>query len=177
MKILFLDMDGVLNSEESFVANHHAREEERFKRNDASVAFAKEFCWPLGHISPPLVERLNKIVENTHCKIVLSSSWRIICSIEELRGWLTQKGFVYADRLIDKTGQNSKDARGGEIQDWLDAHPEVTKYVILDDDSEDIIGSYTTKKHPNNFVHVPFKWGLQDEHIIQVIEILNEPRI
>ena len=73
------------------------------------------------------------------------------------------------------TGQNSKDARGGEIQDWLDAHPAVTQYVILDDDTADIIGSYTTKKHPNNFVHTPFKHGLQDKHVAEAIEILNKP--
>lgn len=112
-------------------------------------------------------------MEQVDCRIVVSSSWRILCTPQELSGWLTQKGFRFGDRIIDRTGQNAKDARGGEIQDWLDAHPEVTKYAILDDDSEDIIGSYTTKKHPQNFVHTTYHSGLTEKEVQIVTKILG----
>lgn len=168
-------MDGVLNSNESFHLNHVARTEAREKRNDDNPAFDAEFQWPMGHIHAPLVERLNRIVEATDCKIVVSSAWRKLCTPEELGGWLAKKGFRFADRIIDRTGQNAKDARGGEIQDWLDAHSEVTNYVILDDDWQDITGDYTTKKHPNHFVNTDFMWGLQDDDVERALKILNKP--
>ena len=174
MKILFLDMDGVLNSNESFHLNHLARLEAREKRHDDNPAFDAEFQWPMGHIYPPLVERLNKIVEATDCKIVVSSAWRKISKLDDLGIWLTKKGFRFADRIIDRTGEDTVNARGGEIQTWLDEHPEVKQYVILDDDSADIIGTYTTKTHPNNFVNTDFMWGLQDAGVEQAIKILNK---
>lgn len=174
MKILFLDMDGVLNSEESFHLNHVARCEESFSRGE-NAPFAPQFCWPMGHIYPPLVERLNKIVDATDCQIVLSSSWRVMnsCTLENLGKWLTEKGFRYAHNLLDKTGQDDVNYRGGEIQTWLDEHHNVSAYVILDDDSFDIVGEKTNKKHPNNFVKTDFIWGLQDKQMEQAINILN----
>jgi hypothetical protein len=127
----------------------------------------------MGHIDPTAVDYLNIIVEVTGCSIVISSSWRILCNHEKLAGWLVEKGFLYPHKIIDSTGRNAKDARGGEIQDWLDAHPEVTKYAILDDDSEDIIGSYTTKKHPQNFVHTTYHSGLTEKEVQMVTKILG----
>lgn len=173
MKILFLDIDGVLNSEESFHLNHQARCDDAHRNGRDGASFKPEFCWPLGHLHTPLIARLNQIMEDTGCFIVLSSSWRIICDLPDLRGWMKQKGFEFGDRMIDKTDNDPQDARGGQIQRWLDAHPEVTAYAILDDDSEDIVGTYTTKHHHNNFVHTPFMYGLQDEQVGQVFEILN----
>lgn len=169
MKILFLDVDGVLNSRESFLANHAART--AYKGKDGELA--TQFIWPLGHLSEDLIDNLNLIVEATGCSIVLSSSWRITCELPDFRGWLKQKGFLYPNNIISKTDNIPDDARGGQIQRWLDSHPGVTKYAILDDDSEDIIGSYTTKKHPNNFVKTDFKEGLQGEQVAKAIAILG----
>lgn len=173
MKILFLDMDGVVNSHESFHLNHVARLEEREKRGEGAE-FAPEFCFPMGHIHAPLVARLNRIIAATNCQIVISSAWRIGHSPIEIGGYLAKKGFEYASKIIDRTGQDSINARGGEIQTWLDEHPEVTQYVILDDDSEDIIGSYTTKHHHDNFVKIDGWWGLQDPDVEKAINILNK---
>lgn len=167
-------MDGVLNSQESFHLNHVARTEEREKRGDDNPAFDMQFCWPLGHIYPPLVERLNRIVEATDCQVVISSSWRKISQFSDLAIWLKQKGFRFPERIVGRTGEDAINARGGEIQSWLDDSPEVTQYAILDDDSADIIGDYTTKKHPNNFVHTDFMWGLQDVDVEKAILILNK---
>jgi len=173
-KVLFLDVDGVLNSEATFKENHLASQKAKRAADFDKIAHAREFFHPLGHINTTLVGRLNRIVRETGCKIVISSSWRILYGVETMRGFLTQRGFEFADSIIDRTGSNSKDARGGEIQDWLDAHPEVKNYVILDDDAQDIVGDYTTKTHPNNFVHTRWTTGLQDEHAEQAIKILNK---
>lgn len=172
MKVLFLDMDGVVNSAESFEANHVARTKEREERGEGAE-FAPQFCFPFGHISEPLVARLNTIIEEVGCLIVISSAWRIGRSPKQIGEYLSVKGFKYADQIIDKTSNDSIEGRGGEIQTWLDKNPQVTQYVILDDDSLDIVGDYTTKKHPHNFVRVDYFYGLQDEQVKEAIKIFN----
>jgi len=167
MKILFLDFDGVLNSKTSFHAAHLAWQATGLPTK------TEEYRWPLGHLCRENVVLLNEIVEKTGCKIVVSSSWRILATNEQLKKWLPLRGFKYPEAFIDQTGRDSKDARGGEIQDWLDSHLEVAAYVILDDDSEDIVGSYTTKKHPNNFVKTDFNSGLTVVEMEKAIKILN----
>jgi hypothetical protein len=165
MKILFLDVDGVLNSRESFQAHKEAT--------------GKPVHWPLEHLCPELIDRLNIIVEITGCKIVLSSSWRRACTLEDFRKWMKERGFLYSDSIIDATGRghdlNGAEPnfdRGGEIRQWLNFHPEVQTYVVLDDDSYDIVGNGTVHTHKDNFVQTNFDVGLQTEQVDAAIKIL-----
>jgi hypothetical protein len=165
MKILFLDVDGVLNNTYTFARIHRAWKE-------SGEPTKVNFGWPLGHLDETLIANLNPIVEQTHCNIVLSSSWRVIAKIPDFREWMAQKGFHYAESIIDRTRRSvgdDPDARGNEIKDWLTAHPEVTSYVILDDDCFDIF-----RVHPNNFVHTNGNDGLTNERAQAAIAILNK---
>jgi len=170
MKVLFLDMDGVLNSQEWFEKNHAARI--AFKNTHGMGASDVQFIHPLGHIDPDAVARLNCICDAVDFKIVLSSSWRIIISLDDLRIALTHKGFRHVDRLIDVTPslplKSDENRRGMEIKAWLDQHPDVTQYVVLDDDSFDIV-----KIHPHNFVHTNWKIGLTGLDVVHAISVLN----
>jgi hypothetical protein len=115
MRCIFLDVDGVLNT-------YQSREELGWKS-----------------VSPYLVGNLNEIVRATGAKIVISSTWRLLDNIERLRVILSDAGLENVDEVvIDMTPRSSPKGhyRGFQIQDWLDAHPEVTKFVILDDDSD-----------------------------------------
>lgn len=58
--------------------------------------------------------------------------------------------------------------RGKEIDEWLSKHPEVTKYVILDDDTD-------MEEHQLPFFIKtdPYKDGLNNEVANKVIEILK----
>lgn len=106
MKILFLDIDGVVN-------NAHA---------SSSID-----GWPIERFSAFLIGR---IVEATGCKVVLSSSWRHSpegCVVVE------KKVVRLFDKTGDGRGLVS---RGSEIKEWLIAHPEVARYAILDDNSD-----------------------------------------
>ena len=58
--------------------------------------------------------------------------------------------------------------RGSEIKAWLDMHPEVKKYVIIDDDGDML------EEQMSNFVMTYFYSGFQDEHLEKAIRILNE---
>ena len=166
MKVLFLDVDGVLNCTYTFQRTY-----ERWKETGAATK-GPEFAWPMGHLDDALVPNLNPIVEQTGCKIVLSSSWRVIAKIPDFRNWVSQKGFKYPEAIIDRTRSSvgdDPDGRGNEIKDWLTAHPEVTAYVILDDDSQDIV-----RVHPNNFVNTNGNEGLTDEKVQAAIAVLKK---
>lgn len=168
MKVLFLDVDGVLNSEETFVRVHRTWVESGNKTKEG------DYTWPLGHLAIELIERLNTIVEATGCMVVLSSSWRKICELGDFRNFMTRQGFRFSDSIIDRTPSLSlsgaESCRGVEIQTWLDNVKVIVKqYVILDDSSFDIV-----KIHPRNLVQTNFKYGLQDEQVTKAIEILNK---
>lgn len=143
MKILFLDIDGVLNSA-------HVLEQQQ--RGDA--------------IDRGMVERVNQIIRATDCKIVVSSTWRLLHSMGQLKAMLRLHGMI--DVVIDRTPDLVDDThnRGDEIEAWLKGHPEVSQFVILDDESDmsDVI---------NHLVQTSFKTGLQDEHVVKAIDILS----
>lgn len=106
MKILFLDIDGVVNKRENF--------------NPA----IKNNLYPLDSYCAFLVGRIQL---STGCAVVLSSAWR-----NHPEG--VQNVSERVVELLDKTKYLSG-TRGDEIQEWLDRH-EVEKYAILDDDSD-----------------------------------------
>jgi len=116
MKAIFLDVDGVLNT-------------------DMTQELTSDgWCF----VEDELVKNLAKIVKETGAIIILSSSWRDEWNKEdeskntpsfiELKAKLKEFGLD----IYDKTGEWRKN-RGLEIQEWLDEHPEVTEFVIIDD--------------------------------------------
>jgi hypothetical protein len=112
--VLFLDIDGVLNSMrtvEAFKGYPHS-----FDGYDRD-----KFDWTA-------VGLIRRLCADTNASIVLSSSWRIIHSVHECANGLDLPIF---DRTPSLSG-----SRGTEINAWLSAHPEVTTYAIVDDDSD-----------------------------------------
>ncbi len=107
MKVLFLDIDGVVNCQKTFMTD-------------------KRQMYPLDKYMAFLVGR---IVLETNCKVVLSSAWR-----NHPDGISAVEDSVVS--IIDKTPNNRSGIRGNEIKSWLDKHQEVEKYAILDDDSD-----------------------------------------
>jgi hypothetical protein len=109
--VLFLDIDGVLNSD-------------RYRYGLAPGVPADDL------LDPAAVEILNCITQRWELQIVVSSSWRAIPGIADL---LRDRG-VLAE-IIGTTPALAA-PRGAEIEHWLAAHSEVTAYVILDDDDD-----------------------------------------
>ncbi len=144
VKVLFLDIDGVLNSEEVIR-----------KSDTANV------------IAPKLVEKVNTIIRQTDCLVVITSTWRIYHNLPELKTILVSNGFN--GTIIGVTPDNiSKNGdRGSEIQDWLDANKEVKRFVILDD-NEDM--SVELKRY---LVKTSWLKGIEDCHVDMAIKILN----
>jgi hypothetical protein len=136
MKIIFCDIDGVLNSEKSF--------ERRSKLVKERLLDSNRLDWP----TLPMVDYFNYIIESTGTKIVISSSWRHYHPLFEDNKEDTSKKFkisianIFKEQgvlgeIIDKTPTVKLSGnRGLEIKAWLDDHPEVTKFVIIDDNSD-----------------------------------------
>lgn len=149
-KIIFLDIDGVLNSRQSIT---NAGGQARYR------------TWP----APYHVKQLNKIIELTNAKVVISSTWRIGKSLSELNHLFILADFkgilVDTTPILDKSDLNI--IRGMEIQAWLDIHPDIRRFVILDDDSD--MGHLTPY-----LVQTTFEYGLTEDHVDKVVKILNE---
>lgn len=169
LRVLFLDIDGVLNSSAYLAANPGA-----FDRGG-----------PDGYLSmfdPTACARLQVVLTVTGAKIVISSSWRIVHKIDEIRGYLAAKG-VTAE-VIDFTPSGGYDlggyndfptdakltCRGAEILAWVDARPELESYAVVDDNS-DMDGVR------ERFVQTTWERGLQPEHMLPLVRTLLRPRV
>lgn len=148
-KVLFLDCDGVINCEGTFKKN-----QESFTIIDQYMAFL-----------------VGKIVLDTDCKVVLSSSWRHMPEgVKEIEKHVVPifdctGNEPYDDNLPPGTGNCQ---RGREIKAWLDKHPEVRRYAILDDDSDML------KEQFPNFFKTTWLEGLTTEIAYKVIDHLNK---
>lgn len=167
MKVMFLDFDGVINSHQSATFWHNKRDQATWENEMYSSwpgtlkeYIAHEFC----PIALSNVEELVRRVPDL--KIVVSSTWRVGETVETLKEILKPSQLI-CDRIIDKTDSFSN-VRGNEIQRWLDAHPEVTHYVILDDDS-DMLDS-----QKKNFVKTSSLHGFQYGDLLWALRILEE---
>lgn len=119
MKVIFLDIDGVLNSERSCMALGGYPHPWPAHQQD----------WHL--FDPVAVALLGRAVKATDAVCVLSSSWRVLLPS------LSSLGECLGVPIIGKTRQTQgNEPRGQQIQDWLDEHPEVTQYAILDDSTD-----------------------------------------
>lgn len=162
MKVIFLDIDGVLNT-----AHSMKKREVFIEMGDHVVGFNQfdEIC----------VENFNKLIEATGAKIVISSTWREGCvrngTFHLLVEHLKKQGVK--GEVIGHTPVTWKGVRNREIDMWLEENKEssgVEKYVIIDDD----LGFFDCV--PNNFVHIyPGGWvkGIQEEHVSEAIKILT----
>lgn len=128
MKVLFLDIDGVLNSDTDFF------ELRKFGHPINEIKGSKVIN--RGHLA-----LLQQIIEDTDAKIVLSSTWRLHYSLDDMHEMFTARDFELGREVFhDITPSHSRGFsdnhyrhRGGEIREYLKAHPEVEKFIILDD--------------------------------------------
>ena len=135
-KYLFLDFDGVLNT--SRYAKYLTKE-----GIDPYDAFGPMF-------DPMAIDNLRNIVEQTGCKMVLSSTWRNEGLIQMRALWkdrnLPGELFSMTPILLSTTyrdaqsgemfGMAERSAKALEINAWLLRHASGTsRYVILDDEN------------------------------------------
>lgn len=156
MKVIFLDIDGVLNNQKT------------------------KAITPEGYIGidNDLLKKLAFIVASTNAIIVLSSTWKKewdkdenLCSpdgkymVKKFR----QLGLIAFDKIEDIDDNLS--TRGAAIMKYLESHQNIEDWVVIDDDEFDFA------KYPEimgRFVHTDHIKGLTDENVGQAIDLLSK---
>ena len=171
MNYVFLDVDGVLNSDEYFERRERTAKEHR----------KEGFLRREDDLDPVACTLANGIITRCNLQVVLSSTWRSH-GLELVGPMFVDKGLTAP--LIGKTphigpveaGSNykrSETQRGLEIEWWLVENVlrsewADTRIVILDDDSD------MSRLMPW-FVHTPWPDGLQPKHEALIAAVLERP--
>lgn len=152
---IFLDIDGVLNSDEWY----HFYWENDLKYTDTEY-----------NLDYRAIERVNHLVEMTGASIVLSSSWRFDMDVTKLR---LERAGLKTDNMKKLPGCEfgvGSPTRGELIAEYA-ANQKCKRYVIFDDDTD-----MTDDQKEKHFVHVDYITGLTDEDVNKAMEILlREP--
>lgn len=176
MKVIFLDVDGVL-------------------RHDFYEGTKEDYG-----IDPEKLKLLKEIIDKTKAKIVLSSTWRRGIDqtgkirISELYYILEKKLKKYNIEIYSEIpkpvniGDNPENSisigeliadddddndRAEYIAMWLRLYPEVESFVILDD-----FGGWKKYNLEEHVVRTSqYNGGLLPEHVEEAINILNKPKV
>ena len=126
MNILFLDIDGVLNSKQ-------------WHSSDSCKALGNSVK---RYFDPVCMKYLNSIISETEARVIISSSWRILRSLQDLQDLFKSVGFT--GKIYGMTPDlsifqpDSENLRGLEIQQWITNNQRYFKtaiqYIILDDE-------------------------------------------
>jgi hypothetical protein len=146
--VVFLDVDGVLHS-------LHGQD------------FFVEEC----------MQVLKRIMHGSGAYIVLSSTWRTRADqVVLLNRQLSHYGIdAVADQTKDFASgqQRFHRAREEEICEWLDRHPQVQHWVVLDDLDLVSADSKESARLRSHFVKTESEVGLRHEHVAKAFECLD----
>lgn len=162
MKIVFLDFDGVLNSLEWSKRRYELGME-------IPTSFMQRGVQELDNNA---VKMVSDFVKEVGASVVVSSSWRILHSIEELRQIVAACGWD-APEFIDVTPRSQKGFRGDEVNTWLTDSTKrnieilepITHHVIFDDDGD---------FYPDQpLIKTSWELGIEQHHIARARQILK----
>lgn len=159
MKVIFLDIDGVLNNYQTMALT------------------------PDGYtgINNGLLKRLSTIVKETNARIVLSSTWKsewdkneTLCTNDGkyMVNKFRQLGLLIFDKIEDVDG--SLCMRGASIMKYLKSRNDIEDWVVIDDDEFDF------DKYPeimDRFVHTDNLQGLLEKDVEKAINILTKSNL
>ncbi len=155
MKMIFLDVDGVLNT------------------NTTSIA-APSGCM---FVEDGLVKRLQSIYYATHARIVLSSSWRMgrydmlagRTDTHNARDYnaLAAKLLSFGIPINGHTAMLPRRSRAAEIAEYLRKSADIEQFVILDDIPVEGYSERQILTDPER--------GLTDADVKRAIKLLNSP--
>lgn len=156
---IFLDIDGVLDVYNSSIVKQE--------------------------LLPQAVADLKGLIERTQAEVVVISDWRYGVEIhrEKAENFGLERNIINWDNLVEvfaKEGISIKDVtpweerfpnRTAEIKRYLELHPEIKRYVILDDCfSDNYEGDKKIQKH---LVFVDALKGLQKENLLAACAVMN----
>lgn len=153
MKLIFLDIDGVLNCMGS-----------------------KSRCEGFIGIDDDKVKRLKQIIDSIDAKIVLTSTWRKHWnknsdSNDYSGNYMNRKFKKQNLKIMDKIEYDGVH-RGKGIIDYLNNfHTDIENWIVLDDE---YFPDYKELGILDHMVKTEFIKGLQERHVDLAIELLNK---
>jgi hypothetical protein len=166
MKVLFLDFDGVINTATDFSPGSKPEQPDRWGHD-------------LSLIRPELVARVDEVCRRTGAKVVFSTSWRYGNTPDYLHKLLVTRGLTAGHAGQTPVPQEIAgpgveglyrvECRGDEVQGYLDRHPEVEAFAIVDDMGEDAFSGLL-----DHFVQTSIATGITQDHVERLVIILGE---
>lgn len=169
MKLIFLDIDGVLNTSETFKRRHY-----EYKKTGIYNLEIDDFR----------LNYLKQIVDCTNAKIVLSSTWRSgfekkdnkIIPIYYKTKQLVDIFEKYGLEFYDITPYDKNRYRENEILKYLENREDIESFIVVDDECADL------KRFINNELVLvkndctsfnKLENGLLEHHVVEAINKLN----
>lgn len=177
MKVIFLDIDGVLNTSETFKIREQIEKETGI--------------WTI-EIDEFRVEYLKQIIDETDAKVVLSSSWKK--DFENVEGKVVpihEKGEGLLN-ILKKHGIEVYDIlkkgyslpREDLITIWLNEHPSVESFIVIDDETTHLKRFVGKQLIKTSFLadgvmlkNMDDCMGLCEDHIPIAIKKLNSGKV
>ncbi len=155
-KLIFLDVDGVLNTFDFMHAMTVLNEERSVDQ------------WYMHWFDPRAVMWLQYIIRETDARIVVSSTWRGNKHFDKM--WASRQ---MPDVIIGKTPRLYGKYRGAEIRQWMEEYglDKIYSYLILDDDRDML------PEQKPHFLWTNGEFGLTMAEARKGIEILNHPPV
>lgn len=167
MKVIFLDIDGVLATNKQFFTNTA----NFWKKNE----WARELKVPYP-FDKGCVDIFNSILEQTDAEIVLSSDWKLHWDLIDLDTIFKENGVNKSPRFLTKNEdvsmtwieRNRAYQIGMFIQDF-----NITDYVVIDD--LDLHSFMETRGDDKNFIQTRSDMGLKQQNIKEkIIKVLTK---
>lgn len=157
-KILFLDIDGVLNNQDYLDS----------KSIDGQLLIEVSAS---NMIDPANVDVLNDLIDQSDADIVISSNWRHYKKRVEIVEALVANGFKFPRKVVGMTPLKiSSMSRSMEIMMWLDQNGKnVDGFAVVDDNHLELPAG----KISEHLVLTEFCQGLIDKHVPLLIEKMN----
>lgn len=164
-RIIFLDIDGVLNTESWYMQMTKETPKDKF-----GYAF-----------DPQAVANLRKIVEETGADIVISSSWKCmgLSQMEDMWKDRNLPGKIIgvtpnsvSDELLIDADIDSMELfhiRGEEIMEWLKKHGKHSSRYAIIDDMDNML-----PEQQSHFVQTNPEMGITEADAEKAIAILNK---
>lgn len=167
IKFIFLDIDGVLNSDiymssDEYFAECNSLGIDPVGRNVIDKAHYL-------HIDPSAVKLVNILVERSGAKVILSSTWRCKYSLTELNIMFQKRGATFQIDGVTPAKMSWR-PRGHDIRSFFNEFykksitPEA--FVIIDDIDEFSL-------YPSHLVQTSEETGLTQEDVTKALKILK----
>jgi hypothetical protein len=157
MKVIFLDNDGVMCLSTEWGGRFKKMKKWHLKNPGTKDLMVNDKSIPvivrMDNFNVKAVKVLNQILEETDAEIVVSSDWKLHCTLEELKDLFIEYGISKSPidvtpnlthHMISEGYHRSEieEFRIAEIKKWLSEHPEVTHWVAVDDLNLSDLGNF-----------------------------------